>query len=89
MRNQKLPPNDPKNVTDDSEMNTKLEETAGEEISDEEFEAASANKLKILNKTLTTENKKKDKEESDVITESDETDIIKHSEKARITINDL
>ena len=34
MRNQKVPPSDPKNVTNNSETNTKLEETAGEEISD-------------------------------------------------------
>ena len=61
-------------------MNTKLEETAGEEISDEEFEAASANKLKISNKTLITENKKKDKEERDVNNESDDD---KHSEQGR------
>ena len=80
MRNQKLPPNDPKNVTDNSETNTKLEETAGEEISDEEFEAASANKLEISNKTLITENKKKDKEERDV---NNETDDDKHSEQGR------
>ena len=80
MRNQKLPLNDPKNVTDDSETNTKLEETAGEEISDEEFEAASANKLEISNKTLITENKKKYKEERDVNNESDDD---KHSEQGR------
>ena len=42
--------------------------------------------MKISNKTLATENEKKDKEESDVITESDETDNVKHSEKGRIPI---
>ena len=42
--------------------------------------------MEISNKTLITENKKKDKEERDVNTESDETDNVNHSEKGRKNI---